>query len=181
MKILHDKVSLGLSYCTEQLQGRSANKLISQPCQQKQQKHRKPLKVWPQLQKQNVSTWDHRGTGCRLLIATQNQPAWIAGKNGSVRELHWAFWSAPPLNYSDKPAPASLKTSLPPWSCVLLWMNCFLFHFVSIFLQKLTLLYCSSEWNCCLAQHYGLSLFSSWQKRTAQFKKGDTGVASLKN
>lgn len=62
----------------------------------------KPLKAWLQLQKQNLSTWDHRGTGCRLLIATQNQRTRIAGKNGSVRELHLAFWSAPPLNYSEK-------------------------------------------------------------------------------
>lgn len=39
--------------------------------------------------------------------------------------------------------PASLKAGYPPRPCVLLWMNCFLFHFGSIFLYNLTELYCS--------------------------------------
>lgn len=121
--------------------------ITNKPCQQKHCKHREPLKVRPQLQKQNLSTWDHRGTGCRLLIATQNQPTRIAGKRldtGAATSLlkcatSKLFWYA---------TPASLKAGYPPWPCVLLWMNCFLFHFVSIFLYKLTLFYCSPGPHC---------------------------------
>lgn len=101
-------------------------------------------------------------------------------KNGSVRELHQAFWSAPPLNYSDKPTPASLKTGLPPQSCVLLWMNCFLFHFASIFLQKLTLFYCSPEPNCCLVKHWGLAI-PQLVIKGQYYLQGDAGVALPKN
>lgn len=67
-----------------------------------------------------------------------------------------------------KGTPASLKAGYPPWPCVLLWTNCFLFHFVSISLQKLTLFYCSPGLNSCHVAHEGrdLSLVSCWCRRT---------------
>lgn len=79
-----------------------ANKPIS-PANRSSGSTREPLKAWLQLRKQNLSTWDHRGTGCRLLIATQNQPTRIAGKPTQYGSYTRPFWSAPPLNYTDKP------------------------------------------------------------------------------
>lgn len=83
-------------------------------------------------------------------------------KNGSVRELRWAFWSAPPLNYSD-------KLSLHLWRQVFLYglMSCCGWIVSSFTLSllswlKLTLLYCFPGPNC-IVEHEGQDLLLSYR------------------
>lgn len=113
------------------------------PAKQKHlEAHTELFKLWPQLQKQNLSTWDHRGDRMQATYSNPKlKPTRIAGKNDSICKKaasEEAFWSAPTsklFRYSLRPHQGLSFEGrvILGEPCVLLWTNYFLFT-LSLFL-----------------------------------------------